>query len=92
MERPPRLPTTRQRAQAEGVAKYFIRKKCRNGHLAERSTRTGICVECARQRRHRAAGWAERYRKNYQGSYRQTARYAQAQARYWESRAKRLSE
>lgn len=88
MERPPRLPTTKQRARAENAARYFTGKKCRNGHLAERSTRTGVCVDCARGRRERASGWT----KGYHGNYRHTPQYAAAQARYWEKRAKRLSE
>jgi hypothetical protein len=37
-------------AKAEGKKRYFTEKPCANGHIAERNTSTGRCVECNRLR------------------------------------------
>ena len=44
---------TRTEAQAQGLKTYFTGKPCKHGHVAERYTSRGICVECTRGRK----GW-----------------------------------
>lgn len=44
---------TKQQAQAAGLQRYFTGKPCKHGHVSERYTSTGICVECTRRRK----GW-----------------------------------
>ena len=38
---------SRKEAKAQGLARYFTGKPCKNGHIAERLT-AGHCVECHR--------------------------------------------
>jgi hypothetical protein len=38
----------RATAIAEGKDRYFTNKPCKNGHVVERNTNTGRCVECHR--------------------------------------------
>jgi len=38
----------RATAQAKGEDRYFTGKPCQNGHIVERNTNTGRCVECHR--------------------------------------------
>jgi len=38
----------RATAKAEGKDRYFTGKPCQNGHVVERNTNTGRCVECHR--------------------------------------------
>ncbi len=74
------LPNTRRDALELGVERYYTGKPCKLGHVAERSTRNGECIECAtirwqaEQREHperaaaRTAAWRSRnpdYSKNY---------------------------
>ena len=40
-------------AKAEGKVRYFTGNPCANGHIAERNTNTGRCVECNRLRMQR---------------------------------------
>jgi 5-methylcytosine-specific restriction endonuclease McrA len=35
-------------AYAQGLKRYFIGSTCKRGHTAERSVRTGLCVECTK--------------------------------------------
>ena len=37
----------RKEAQLQGLTKYFSGKPCKHGHIAERYTRNGECVECS---------------------------------------------
>lgn len=41
--------TSRKHARELGETRYFTGKPCRRGHIAERSTSRGVCVECHRQ-------------------------------------------
>ena len=43
----------RAKARAGGGTRYSTGIPCENGHLAERMTGTGICVECQRAKRKR---------------------------------------
>lgn len=43
------LPTTRRSAVNTGSMFYLTGKPCVKGHLAKRRTKTGQCVECARE-------------------------------------------
>lgn len=38
---------TRQEAKEKGLSRYFTGKACIHGHVAERNTKTKICVDCA---------------------------------------------
>jgi hypothetical protein len=40
----------KSKAKQEGKVRYFTGKPCANGHIAERNTNTGRCVECNRLR------------------------------------------
>jgi hypothetical protein len=42
---------TRQEAKKEGLSRYFTGEPCKHGHVAERYSGAGICVECDRARR-----------------------------------------
>lgn len=48
---------TRRQAIERRESKYFTGKPCKHGHIAERYTMMGNCVECARaaQRKDREA-------------------------------------
>ena len=37
---------TRAEAKARGLTRYFTGKPCKHGHLAERTTRDGVCQAC----------------------------------------------
>jgi len=39
---------TRLEAAENGQLRYYTGKSCRRGHDAERYTRSGMCVECAK--------------------------------------------
>lgn len=47
------LPTTIQQARDERSPKYFTGKPCKYGHIANRITANGTCVECS----HVQGGW-----------------------------------
>jgi hypothetical protein len=38
----------RKEAKAQGLDKYNTGKPCRNGHLSDRYTLNGTCVECCK--------------------------------------------
>ena len=38
----------RKEAREQGLTKYFTGKPCKNGHLEERNTHSGICYGCSR--------------------------------------------
>lgn len=42
------LPRTRREAYEAGSRHYFTGKPCKHGHIDKRFTKTGACVECAR--------------------------------------------
>ena len=44
---------SRKAARVRGLQHYFTGKLCRNGHAAERWTRSGVCVDCYQERRRR---------------------------------------
>lgn len=44
---------TKEEAKQQGLTRYFIGQKCVHGHVAERYTRHGGCVECARLEKRR---------------------------------------
>jgi hypothetical protein len=41
---------SRDEAKALGLKHFFTGKPCKHGHIAERSVRTGRCLECGRAR------------------------------------------
>jgi hypothetical protein len=41
---------SRKDALARGLTKYITGKPCKHGHIAERRTDTGNCIECQRLR------------------------------------------
>lgn len=45
--------TTRADALATGRARYYTGEPCKHGHVAERNTMSGACVECAKANRER---------------------------------------
>jgi hypothetical protein len=62
--------TSRKSALAAGATFYFTGNPCRHGHVAERYSRNGDCVVCARLR---AGHWKKTPKgKAYQAEYRAT--------------------
>ena len=51
------FPETRKHALALGSLKYFTGKKCRNGHVSPRYTKTGSCCICDRE-----SGYRNKYK------------------------------
>lgn len=43
----------RQKAKAFGLKRYFNGRMCKHGHVAERLTSCGRCIECHRDIKHR---------------------------------------
>lgn len=41
-----KLPRTRAEAKEKGLKRYFTGTPCRNGHVAERYSSSGRCIEC----------------------------------------------
>lgn len=62
-------PNPRDEARSAGLLRYSTGQPCRNGHLAERLTSTGKCVECHRLRRIR------KYRANLESERRKKRAY-----------------
>ncbi|ABO60569.1 hypothetical protein LA345_38770 (plasmid) [Burkholderia vietnamiensis] len=50
MQEPPPTIITREQAAEQGLTRYFTGEACRNGHIAERNTKSRRCVECERRR------------------------------------------
>lgn len=48
------LPKTRAEARELGSKRYFTGESCKHGHIAERDTKEGKCVECVNGRNRRA--------------------------------------
>ena len=46
---PSNLPKTKEEAAKQGSLSYFTGVACKNGHVEQRYTTTGICYECKRQ-------------------------------------------
>src|SRR5690242_13474503 len=44
------MPEARVQALAAGLTRYFTGEPCKNGHVCERLTSSGMCVECNRLR------------------------------------------
>ena len=42
---------SRKQAKSEGKTRYFTGKPCKHGHIAERYTSVGTCVQCNRDAR-----------------------------------------
>ena len=61
---------TRQQARDRGLGKYISRRPCKRGHVAERRTETGYCIECERLVQKTPA------RKEYMRRYMRTLRLA----------------
>lgn len=48
------LPTTRMQATSIGAPHYCTLKPCSRGHISKRFTKSGTCLECARENRARS--------------------------------------
>jgi hypothetical protein len=44
---------TREQAIQEGSARYYTGVPCKNGHVSERNTLSGACLECMKENRRR---------------------------------------
>lgn len=68
------LPSSRSEAKAGGFARYFTGRPCVNGHLEERNTKNGHCLQCDRDR--------QAYRLANDAAYREKNRaWARAQGK-----------
>jgi len=54
---------SRKEAKAQGLKHYFTGKPCKHGHIAQRLTSKGICMDC--NRAHNAALRADGYHRDY---------------------------
>ena len=60
------LPSVRKVAANSGHNRYFTGKVCKNGHISERDTKTGKCMECSRMwDRTLVRDWKQRNRARY---------------------------
>lgn len=50
-------------AKAEGLSRYFTGKPCKRGHVAERYTRTGNCIQCDNERCNNSYHTSEAHRE-----------------------------
>lgn len=87
---------TRAEAKAQGLKRYFTGRACKRGHIAERQTDNGVCVDCRREndRRHYAEGMAadgqvnKRKYANNIAHYREYGRqYSASNSKYREYKA-----
>lgn len=46
----------RRSALAGGWPRYFTGEACKNGHIADRQTMSGACVECLKEAKQRELG------------------------------------
>jgi 5-methylcytosine-specific restriction endonuclease McrA len=65
----PREIISRQEARALGLKRYFTGKPCKHGHVAERYTSIGNCVEC------QAQNYRDWYPENVSGIVERNARW-----------------
>jgi len=67
----------RKEAELKGLTRYFTGKSCKYGHISERHTRNGQCLECHKKRKkiyrktERAIETSNKWRKENQ--YKRTA-------------------
>ena len=91
-----RLPKSHQKAKSLGETHFFTGKKCVNGHLSARYTKSKLCVECTRasnraRNKHRNPDKIKEYNAS------EAARAARKKwrknnpKRYWASRASRAA-
>lgn len=76
----PSLPTSRVIAMRAGLSHYYTGKPCLNGHLSDRHTTSGQCVECGVAYRKKPGVKAKRkkYLKKYNKELREQYRSARA--------------
>jgi hypothetical protein len=55
----------RREAKAQGLDKYNTGKPCRNGHLSDRYTSSGACLECQKESSIRNIESINQASKNY---------------------------
>lgn len=54
-------------ARSSGKDKYFTGKKCKRGHISQRTVKNGMCIECAAYHRNTTAG--KERQKLYRSKY-----------------------
>jgi hypothetical protein len=74
---------TRAQAREAGYSVFFSGDECPQGHIAERYTRSGTCIECSK-----AAG--ARYMKKYRKTEKYLAYQREYQREYQKQRRARL--
>ena len=78
---------SRDEARAIGLKRYFTGEACRQGHLAERTTSEGKCVECVRARdRARQRAQSEEKKAYLKDYYQKNRRRMVAQALEYQRR------
>jgi hypothetical protein len=83
---------TRAEAIARGLKRYFTGKRCKHGHIGERTVKNRHCLACERSERHR---WPPDYkkRKSYLAAWYQAHREeicSKCRALYEERREEKL--
>jgi len=63
-------PATRKLARAQNSTRYFTGKPCVRGHVAERVTSRGLCVECLREAERLSEPRKRRRRARYEAGKR----------------------
>lgn len=60
------MQTLRKEASALGEPRYFTGKPCKNGHISERNTKSGHCMDCNRMwDKTLVRDWKSKNRKHY---------------------------
>jgi hypothetical protein len=62
------LPTTREDARANGSARYFTGKPCRNGHVSPRRVTDGVCIGCSQQKNRKDSARMAEYNRQYRAT------------------------
>lgn len=78
-----KLPESRSAAKIAGSARYFTGKLCRNGHLTERRTSDGKCVDCAKLQAEKLKERHPDYHKQWATKNKESIRQA---TRSWQAR------
>ena len=72
-------------AREQNISRFFTGEPCTHGHISERVTSSGACVECNRER---SAKWNEsnrdRQRESMRSNYDSDPEYYKKKARLWE--------
>ena len=70
----------RREAKSKGLPRYFTGKPCKYGHISEKKTCNGTCIECAKERDEQNPVYKLEYNKK---RYQEQTEYILEQNRKW---------